>query len=341
MKNIKKILIVTGSYPPDVCGVGDYSERLFHALNRKSNIFELFCKADWRLKNLVPYLKEIKSKKADLIHFQYPTEGYGYSFLPLLLMLFLPKEKMIVTVHELSNRTFKARLFTMTLLFFCDKIIVTNESEYAFLKKIPILNRKETFVINIGSNIPSSNTSGKVLSERKIDLAYFGHIRPQKGLESFIFVANQFCSTKKCTIIGQDLSKYQSYLKELRSKSDANIKYILDGSVSETADNLSDCKIVYLPFPDGVSSRRGSLMAAALNGCVIVTRYSLDKATNDFFKQYCYLVNNETEAKNVIQKLMNNGSCIDKDVSQLMALFSWEEIAKKHFDLYSKCNSYK
>jgi glycosyltransferase involved in cell wall biosynthesis len=332
MKNLKKILFLTGSYPPDVCGVGDYSERLLNALNKESNLFELFHKTNWSVGNLFSYLKEIKSKKADLIHIQYPTEGYGYSFLPLLLMVFLPQKKMIVTIHELSNRTFKARVFTLLLLFFSDKIIVTNDIEYGYLKKFPILNRKKIFIINIGSNIPKANNSGKKFSERKIDLAYFGHIRPIKGLESFIALANKFCDTKRCTIIGQNLSKYQPYLEELQTKSD-NISYVLNGSVLQTADNLSECKIVYLPFPDGVSLRRGSLMAAALNGCVIVTTYSDDKMTNDFFEKYCYLVNNEDEATKIIEQLFDVDG-VDKNVSKLMDLFSWEEIAKRHFEVY-------
>ena len=330
---MKKILFVTGSYPPDVCGVGDYSERLFNALNKETNLFELFYKTNWSVGNLFSYLNEINSKKADLIHIQYPTEGYGYSFLPLLLMAFLPRKKIIVTIHELSNRTFKARVFTMLLLFFSNKIIVTNEIEYQHLKNLPILNRKETFIINIGSNIPKSNNVFRSFSERKIDLAYFGHIRPIKGLESFISVANKFCGTKRCAIIGQNLSKYQSYLGDLQAQSD-KINYVLNGSVLQTADNLSECKIVYLPFPDGVSSRRGSLMAAALNGCVIVTTYSDDKVTNDFFKKYCYLVNNKDEATTIIEQLLIGNDCVDKNVSKLMDLFSWEEIAKRHFEVY-------
>jgi glycosyltransferase involved in cell wall biosynthesis len=334
MIGLNKILLVTGSYPADICGVGDYSKKLLESLNKESNIVELFYKKKWGIIYLFSYINEIKSKKANLVHFQYPTEGYGYSFLPLLLMIFLPKQKLIITIHELSNRTFKAKIFTLLMILFNNRIIVTNEMEYNFLKRIPVLKRKQIFVINIGSNIPASTNSLKNFSERKFDLAYFGHIRPIKGLESFISVSKSLDASKKCVVIGQNLNKYQSYLEELQVKS-SNVSYILNGSVSETAENLSDCKIVYLPFPDGVSSRRGSLIAAALNGCIIVTTYSKDKLTNEFFSQYCYLVNNELEAVQLILELLSNKAFIStKETSKLMRMFSWEEIAKRHFEVY-------
>ena len=336
MSGLNKILFVTGSYHPDVCGVGDYSKKLYESLKTESIIIELFYKKEWGISNIFSYLREIRSKQVDIIHFQYPTEGYGYSFLPLILMVCLPKKKLIITIHELSNRTFKARIFTLLMLFFNNRIIVTNEIEYNFINKIPILKKKNIFIINISSNIPASKNCLKEFSERKFDLAYFGHIRPEKGLESFISVSKTLDLTKKCVIIGQNLNKYHSYLQELQLKSD-NLSFILNGSEKETAENLSDCKVVYLPFPDGVSSRRGSLMAAALNGCIIVTTYSEDKITNDFFSQYCYLVNNEIEAKAVIEKLLSEKESLStKDTSKLMSIFSWEDIAKKHVEVYSK-----
>lgn len=336
MRKLNKILFVTGSFPPDVCGVGDYSKKLYESLNRGSNIIELFYKKKWGIRNMFSYLREIRSRKADIIHFQYPTEGYGYSFLPLLLMILIPRKKLIITIHELSNRTLKAKIFTLVLLFFNKTIIVTNEFEYNYIKRIPILKRKNIFIINIGSNIPASKNCLKEFTKRKFDLAYFGHIRPEKGLESFISISKTLDLSKKCIIIGQNLNKYHSYLQELQLKSD-NLYFILNGSEKETAENLSDCKVVYLPFPDGVSSRRGSLIAAALNGCIIVTTYSEDKITNDFFLQYCYLVNNEIEAKAVIEKLLSQKESLStKDTSKLMSIFSWEEIAKKHLEVYSK-----
>jgi glycosyltransferase involved in cell wall biosynthesis len=338
VKAINKILFITGSYPPDVCGVGDYSKKLFDSLNIEFNIVELYHKKKWGINNLFSYLREIKLTKADIFHFQYPTEGYGFSILPLLLMLFLPKKKLIITIHELTNRTLKAKLFTVSLLFFNNSIIVTNMIELNYLKKIPFIKRKKIYVINIGSNIPASKNSTRDFMLRKFDLAYFGHIRPIKGLEGFILMSRNLGFSKKSVIIGQNLIKYESYLDGLKAIS-TNITYILNETASNTAEYLSDCKVLYLPFPDGVSMRRGSLMAGALNGCIIVTTKSKDLDTNIFFSQYCYLVSNEEDAKEIIDQLLSKSKTLPyKDTSKLISTFSWDEIAKKHFRVYEMNN---
>lgn len=79
-------------------------------------------------------------------------------------------------------------------------------------------------------------------------------------------------------------------------------------------------------------------MAGALNGCIIVTTYSSDPITNNFFEKYCYLVKNEIEGYDVIRKLLRQDNIIDKDISKLMDLFSWKEIYQKHLEVYSLQN---
>lgn len=47
---MSKILLVSGSYPPDVCGVGDYSYNLINANPAK---WEIYTSSDWRLRSLL------------------------------------------------------------------------------------------------------------------------------------------------------------------------------------------------------------------------------------------------------------------------------------------------
>ena len=129
MEGNNKIVLITGSFPPDFCGVGDYTEKLLNALSLNNNIsVEIFYKSKWGLKYLFFYFVELISKKNCSFHLQYPTEGYGYSLLPLILLVFLrlSGKVVITTVHELSSRKALAYLYTQSLILLSNKIIVTN-----------------------------------------------------------------------------------------------------------------------------------------------------------------------------------------------------------------------
>lgn len=334
----KKNLLITGSYPPDVCGVGDYTNVLRNELIKQKNDFEIdvFFKKDWSVTFLWPYLKEIKARNPAIIQMQYPTEGYGYSFLPLLLLMFLQQYQTVLSLHELSNRTFKARLFTYLLVLFSDYIIFSNTKEEEYLKGLFIFKHKKTTVINIGSNIPAA-PNNKEFALRGYDLIYFGHIRPLKGLEKFLEVVKGLKTIGqeiKCAIIGQTLENYNDFSKYIYQQSQTlGITMLTNMSNEDTAKALSDSKIAYLPFPDGISARRGSLLAAVVNNCRVVSTLSKEPDINAFFDQYCYLTNTCQEAIDVINKLLNGND--EKNVQALSNIFSWDSIAKAHITFYT------
>ncbi len=330
-----KVLFITGSFPPNICGVGDYTFNLINHLKESDKIdVRLFYRKEWAIRLLIRYLNQIKSINASIIHFQYPTEGYGFSLLPLLLILFIKKEKVILTIHEFSNRTLKAKMVTYLMLLFCDKIIVTNSYEHHAISKFPLLRKNKIHIINIGSNIPVSVNAANGFERRKIDLTYFGHIRPNKGLDSFISLVEKLDSTRIIRIVGQRLPKYQEYYESIKEKAlFLGIELIVDQDSEITAINLAECKIAYLPFPDGVSSRRGSLIAASMNGCQIVTTPSIDSKTNLFFENFCFLCKNEASALVEINKILA-GKIEKKDVRAIGKYFDWSFIVSKHLEVY-------
>lgn len=334
--NKKKILMITGSHPPDVCGVGDYTYNLYKALSVRSEIdIIIFYKSLWKLNLLRKYYNEIKKIKPDIVHLQYPTYGYGYSFLPLLLMAILPYPS-VITIHEFSSRTYKARLFTNILLCFVNEVVVSNNEELNYIKNNILLKKKKVSVINIGSNIPQSKNNNRAFNLRYYDIVYFGHIRPLKGIESFIKdfkkLQSKFPSIKGA-IIGQTLPQYQNYFEQLNIKSDNNLELIVNKSENDVSDYLANSKIAYLPFPDGVSYRRGSLIAATLNGCQIITTYSKSEVLNISFQPYVHLVRDNNLIENVVNDILKK-EMAKKNVLELGCSFSWDQIALKHLDLY-------
>jgi len=77
-----KIALITGSYPPETCGIGDYAAQLAGALRQKGVIVEVISNRDWRLSAVSSIVKTIQSAKPDIVHIQYPGVGFGKKLTP-------------------------------------------------------------------------------------------------------------------------------------------------------------------------------------------------------------------------------------------------------------------
>src|SRR5947207_2886130 len=99
-----KVLLVTGSYPPMRCGVGDYTAGLARALrdSGKARVavligedgeedagIEMIRIRGWSLRNALGALRAVVKWKPDVVHLQFPTQGYRSHWLPWILPLLL------------------------------------------------------------------------------------------------------------------------------------------------------------------------------------------------------------------------------------------------------------
>lgn len=216
-----KICIICPSFPPKVCGIGDYTYRLARELassdievviisNEDCEIQKKFSKIknprvlsiikDWGFKNVAKIFKILKAEKPDIIHIQYQNNLYQskqmINFLPLFLRFFI-KSKITVTLHELQHPRLLpftdifSKLNIFTLLFFSHRIVVTSKMQYVRIPQICGLKSK-TKIIPVGSNIDffsvteeqKSNLRHRVnISDDETLIVNFGMIRPDKGLE--------------------------------------------------------------------------------------------------------------------------------------------------------------
>lgn len=315
---MKKYLMITGSFPPDICGVGDYTAQFMNVAN--PNTWHLYKSSEWGIRKIFGIISAINKFKANRLVMQYPTQGYGWSLVPQIICLyysFFSSKKFIVVLHEFSQRSFKAKLASIPLLL-ANHVILTTELERIYVRKI--MYRKYS-VIHILSNIVSSK-SKQTWGNRKFDMAYFGHIRPNKGLEDFFKVARDLCKLDKninICIIGQLLPEFKSYFDTLLSVYKLNIEIILNKPNDVVSDLLGNSKLTFLPFPDGISERRGSFLAAILNGSLVVS-YNGRFVTKDLKKVYV-----ATNLQNAV-----------KDISVLLKETTNEQI----LEYQNKCNYY-
>lgn len=274
----KPVLMVTGAYPPDICGVGDYTDRLLTVAPRH---WELFVERDWSWRAAPGIIRRMLNRKPAVIVVQYPTQGYSWSIVPHLLVVIgrlSGRYRPVMALHEFTSLSAKARLALALTSHFAAHIIFTTEVErerahatHLFSARVP------TTVIGILSNIPSSSDP-TLFRARSIDIAYFGHIRPNKGLEGFLDVVASFRAAEpdaRIAVIGEVPKGYEAFAEMVAMRCRAaGITMTLGLSDEAVGQTLADVRILYLPFPDGVTARRGSVLAGFGNGTIVATRIS-------------------------------------------------------------------
>lgn len=274
--------MVSGSFPPDVCGVGDYTGRLMQAAPAN---WMTFVQRDWSMSALPSILRRLLGLRPADVVIQYPTQGYGWSVVPHLVAIagaVSRRYRTIFALHEFSSLSKKAQLALAVVSHVAALFIFTTEAERDRARRHPLFSRRvPTAIVGIISNIPLSETS-PAFSTRAIDVAYFGHIRPNKGLETFLDVIEALRADRPDTriaIMGEVPAGYEAFGDMVADRFAAIGGDLILGLDDQAAARmLRDIRVLYLPFPDGVSARRGTALAGMGNGAVIAT--SIGTATS-------------------------------------------------------------
>ncbi|MCG8351656.1 MAG: glycosyltransferase family 4 protein [Chloroflexales bacterium] len=246
----------------------------------------------------------------DLLHIQYQTGAYGMhpavNLLPWRLKRLPGYPPLIVTFHDLlepylfPKAGLLRRWVTLHLAQDADAVIVTNADDAQQLaqhsqQRIPALLPRSTRppaqmnVIPIGSNIPYAPPPDYArhawrerlgVGQDDVLVAYFGLVSPSKGLDVLLDALALWhgAAVSRLLLIGgaattpQDRA-FAAAIQTQIERLDLTERVICTGHVDEAMVSAylltADC--VALPFRDGASLRRGSLLAALGHGCAIVT----------------------------------------------------------------------
>ena len=324
--------MVTGSYPPEVCGVGDYTSCLAEALRTAGVDVDVLTGQDWNAGKVSQLVQRVKSYRADIVHLQYPTVGFGHSLGPHLLSTMLP---VVTTIHELTQAHLLRKLSLYWFSLRSRKIIFTTEAERDFaIRWCPWIAGKDA-LIAVGSNIPVADRTG----ERDNVIGHFGLIRPMKGLEQVIEMAallDARGSDLRVRIIGKTPRGREAYYTNLREKSAGlPIEWYTEADDAEIPGLIASCKFAYLPFPDGASERRGSLIAfLQAGGCIVTTR---GDQTPQFMEGAMKFSRSPEETSKIVCGLKDDPKMRSELAANAIAVarrFSWRQIALEHVKLY-------
>ena len=371
-----RIMMVCPSYPPQdvTCGVGDYTRCLAEELTSQGEdvvvltsdryrgetsgpVTVLPWVRAWTIGEALRLTSSAISPPVDLIHVQYTPDlygqGLGFKLLPLLARI-RSGPPVVITFHTLVGGSLRSRVVVPLLLLTARWSISANEEVSALIRRrLPWLAGRCT-EIPIGANIPTKPgglprgaRAAFGLPQEGPVLVHFGLIYPGKGLETLFAALSKLLCVQphvRLAIVGDNRIENIDYLADLKALAErlgvaSAIMWLGHRSGEEVSHILSAADIFVVPYDDGVSIRRGSLMAGLAHGCPVVSTVSTLPSAYLRDGDNIALVPPKDAAAlaSRIASLLakpEEAACLGKAALAVAERFSWSVIAQETRNLY-------
>jgi len=262
---------------------------------------------------------------------------------------------MVTTFHYLRPvdlRTSLLRLFFLVPAVASHGLIVTTDWEAAYArrifpwKRVAVAPAGPTFVMIRSSDAERRQTRQRMgLDEGDYVVAFFGFLLPNKGLEPLLGAAGRLPDTVKLLIIGgtyQGDDPYTAQLRRRASELGLDHRILWTGHVGEgeAARLLSAADCAALPFEEGASFKRSTLLAAFQLSLPVVT--TLGPETHPSMRDGDNLVlvpaQDPAALAAAIARLQSNPDMsqeLGRRGHELCDLVSWQSIVGRHLELYT------
>lgn len=298
-----RVLLITGSYPPDKCGVGEYTYHLAEALAAQAGIevgvltgdfpgttsdpssVSVFRELpDWHMKRAFQVRRAIAAFKPDIVHIQYPARGY-FGELPryLPLLTWFLGVRVVQTWHE---HFIGCSVLGWQNLLACDALIYVRPD---LPERLPgkirrLLGETPQFCMPSASTIPAVKLTEEEaqrireeISGGKPIVCFFGFANANKGVEQLFEIADP---TRHHLLLICDLSEDDAYQRKIiQSTRQApwlgNVTITGFQAARRVGELLAVADAVVFPFPAGAGVWNSSILAAETAGAFTVTT-SLD-----------------------------------------------------------------
>ncbi|MFK8049186.1 MAG: glycosyltransferase [Halioglobus sp.] len=357
------IVLVSGSCPPMQCGVGDYTARLALELsklqpgavgiltsdvtNRESagedNVSVHSVMPNWSLSSLRILLHVLKRERPEIVHFQFPTAGYGKGLTPWLapLVTSMMGYNVVQTWHEgYTSR----QIPTMLLKALAPGRLIVVRENYAQLLRpwlrwiLPL--RKWTYIAST-STIPKhqltpemkDNLRAKFPADKKL-LVFFGFVHRDKGVHRIFEVANP---DQHHIVIAGPMTYLDEYCSELRrqcaeSRWASSVETTGHLPQKEVANLLAIADAVVLPFEKGGGQWNTSIEAAKLNGAFVLTTSLTEMGYSPKTDTFFATPGDTLQMKEALAKRFSGSYQPDQTPSEENP---WRRIAREHLSVYN------
>lgn len=250
-----RVAFITGSMPPDRCGVADYTGQLATALLNLDSSLEILVLTKvgqvlstpfqvkpvvqiWNFRGVWCVLKELHAFQPEVVHLQYPTMAYtrhpAITLLPWFIRIaiwlgWLKSNLLLITLHEYASFRLLGRWRIRLMLLPVSQVIAVDPLTLHLLRKYLKFFHKSGYYIPIGSNVgktlPSAYLSNPIQWRRNHKLrddlpviAYFGFVSPSKGLDTLLQAVAQLNFSVQLLLIADRKAQnpaYQPYFEHI------------------------------------------------------------------------------------------------------------------------------
>jgi glycosyltransferase involved in cell wall biosynthesis len=343
------------------CGVGDYTAHLAKALGRCKNTsvavltdaaamplspdlnFEVFPIArGWKMSDVVPIAIAASRWRPDIMHIQYPTQGYGSKYLPWLLptLFRLVNVPVVQTWHGYDPRMARRNMLNAALGG--GLVAVRPEFKARMSPWYGWLNRRKHFqFIPNASTIPTvrlterekSDVRSYFCSSSTNLIVFFGFAYPERRVELLLQIADP---GHHHLVLICDLNSADAYQEMILSSID---REPWAGRVSvtgflpaeEVGRILAAADAVVLPFRNGGGMWNTSIRAAVKQGTFVLTtareQHGYDSSENIYYAR----PDDVPDMRDGLQTFIGHRGT--NDVEDLAS--EWEAIAYAHICLFN------
>lgn len=370
----RRVLFVTGEYPPMRGGIGDYTARLADALTRQGwdpavlthrraagspYVASTVVRWGWDLPAHVR--AAARQTGAAVIHVQYQTGAFAMHPAVNLLPFLARDWPVVTTFHDLRAPYLFPKvgplrpLANWALARGSAAVISTNREDYTALQRHRPRRGGLSF-IPIGSNLPEPSGASPEETRHRLGVpvdratvGFFGFLTRDKGIDLLLVALESLPEPRPALVLaGAALpdtdtanAEYLAWLD--RRLVEATVPVIRLGylDAQDAADLLAAVDLVALPFRTGASLRHGTLVAALCCGAAIVTTAPprpewLDPLRD---REHLWLVppGQPEPLSAAIAALLADRPLRDRlqRAARLISpFFSWDTIATRHGDVY-------
>lgn len=326
----------------------------------------------WRWPSLAVIADIVLRHELEVVNIQYQPAAYNMNSAAINFLPWRLKNvaKTAVTFHDLRVPYLfpKAGRLRQTAVNFlarsADGVIATNPADFAALQGIfqrrgAKAQRERPMVqIAIGSNITVHPTNHIETEEIRQSLGlqpqatllgYFGFLNESKGADTLIEALAGLDGRFHLIFIGgqtgaSDAANNQAFLAGLQAQIEAlgladRVHWTGFLSDARVSAHLQAADLLVMPYRDGASLRRGTLMAALAHGRPLITTAPTAPTPQLISGENCCLVPvGDVEALGTaVQTLADDAALrqkLGRGAAELAGQFSWEKIAAETAAFY-------